>query len=150
MTDLLKTREFLMTEKLFSIRDKVNVMDINKEPIGIFSSKLISLGKNYRLYDIKDQEKAILTVKEKVVSLRSSYTFFKGDKEDANEIGKLKAKLVSIKPNFWFEDPSGNKLFTMKGKLFRLTYKILKEDKEIAEISKKLPCNTDGGIKVKN
>ena len=135
---LQNTREFLLQEKLFSIRDKVKILGIDKEEIGIFISKIISIGRNYRLYTIDDQENAILTVKEKVVSLRSTYSFFKGDKEDENLIGKLKQKLISIKPKFWFEDPDENKLFTMKGNLWRLKYKIFLEDKVVAEISKKL------------
>ncbi|MBY8984913.1 MAG: LURP-one-related family protein [Candidatus Lokiarchaeota archaeon] len=135
---LKSTREFLLQEKLFSIRDKVKVRGIDKQELGIFASKIISIGKNYRLYTIEDQENAILTVKEKVISLRSTYSFFKGDKDDANLIGKLKQKLISIKPKYWFEDPDENKMFTMKGNIWQLKYKIYLEDKVVAEISKKL------------
>jgi len=125
-----------MQQKLFSIRDKVYVMDINKNKIGVFNAKLISIGKNYKLYDIADEQNAILTVKEKVVSMRSTYSFYKGDKDEL--IGKLKAKIISIKPKYWFEDPDKNKLFTMKGNLWKLKYEILQEDKPVAEISQKL------------
>jgi len=135
---LQSTREFLLQEKLFSIRDKVKIMSVDKEELGIFTSKLISIGKHYRLYTIDDQENAILTVKEKVISLRSTYSFFKGDKDDTNIIGKLKQKLISIKPKYWFEDPNENKLFTMKGNIWQLKYKVYLEDKVVAEISKKL------------
>lgn len=135
---LKSTREFLLQEKLFSVRDKVKVRGIDKQELGIFSSKILSIGKNYRLYTIEDQENAILTVKEKVISLRSTYSFFKGDKDDANLIGKLKQKLISIKPKYWFEDPNENKMFTMKGNIWQLKYKIFLEDKVVAEISKKL------------
>ncbi|MHA2267731.1 MAG: LURP-one-related/scramblase family protein [Promethearchaeota archaeon] len=135
---LKSTREFLLQEKLFSIRDKVKVMGTDKQELGIFIAKIISIGKNYRLYTIEDQENAILTVKEKVISLRSTYSFFRGDKEDENLIGKLKAKLISIKPKYWFEDPEENKLFTMKGNIWKLKYNVFLEDKVVAEISKKL------------
>ena len=135
---LPSTREFLLQEKLFSIRDKVKILGVDKGELGIFISKIISIGRNYRLYTIDDQENAVLTVKEKVISLRSTYSFFKGDKDDENLIGKLKRKLVSIKPKFWFEDPDEKKLFTMKGNLWQLKYKIYLEDKVVAEISKKL------------
>ncbi|MFX0000029.1 MAG: LURP-one-related/scramblase family protein [Candidatus Hodarchaeota archaeon] len=135
---LKSTREFLLQEKFFSIRDKVKVMSIDKKELGIFIAKIISIGKNYRLYDIDDQENAILTVKEKVISLRSTYSFYKGEKDDENLIGKLKRKLISIKPKYWFEDPDENKLFTMKGNIWQLKYKIFLEEKVVAEISKKL------------
>ena len=76
---------------------------------------------------------------EKVVSLRATYTFYKGgEKDDDKFIGKLKRKLAAIKPSYWFEDPGENKLFTMKGSIFGLKYKILKAGKEIAQVSKKL------------
>jgi uncharacterized protein YxjI len=137
--NLLKTREFLLSEKFFSTRDKVIVKDHNQNPLGIFSSPVFAVGgKTYRLYDIGDQKNPVLTVKEKAVALRSTYTFFKGDKKDSNEVGKLKQELVSFGPRFWFEDPIGNKLFTMRGNLFGLDYKIFKEDNVVAEISKKL------------
>ncbi len=137
MSDLKKCREFLLQEKMFSIRDKVRVMDSSKKIIGTFTSKLISIGKNYRLTSAKNEDKVILTVKEKAISLKSTYSFFKGDKDDDKLIGKLKKKLVSIKPKYWFEDPDGNKIFSMKGNLWKLKYTISLEDKQIAEISKK-------------
>jgi len=135
---LQSTREFLLQEKLFSVRDKVKIMGVDKRELGIFTSKILSIGKHYRMYTVEDQETAILTVKEKVISLRSTYSFFKGDKEDENLIGKLKQKLISIKPKYWFENPEEMKLFTMKGNIWQLKYKIFLEDKIVAEISKKL------------
>lgn len=144
MGDLLKTREFVLSEKLISTRDQVNAMDVNGNLLGIFSSKLLYIGgRTYRLYDVKDENTAILTVKEKALAVRSTYTFYKGDKKDANEIGKLKQELISFTPRFWFEDPSGNVLFTMKGDLFALDYKIFKEDTVVAEVSRELFHITD-------
>ena len=136
---LQKTREFILSEKLVSLKDKVWVMDANKEKLGYFMGKIIKIGNTYRLRDLKDEENPLLTVHEKIVSLRATYTFYKGgEKDDDKFIGKLKRKLVSIKPSYWFEDPGENKLFTMKGSIFGLKYKILKDGKEIAQISKKL------------
>ncbi|MGZ7167778.1 MAG: LURP-one-related family protein [Halobacteriota archaeon] len=139
MGDLLKTREFVLSETLISTRDQVNVMDVSGNLLGIFSSKLLYVGgRTYRLYDVKDENTAILTVKEKAVAVRSTYTFYKGDKKDENEIGKLKQELVALTPHFWFEDPLGNMLFTMKGDLFALDYKIFRGDAVVAEISREL------------
>ncbi len=144
MGDLLKTREFVLSEKLISMRDQVNVMDVNGNQLGIFSSELLYVGgRTYRLYDVKDENTAILTVKQELLAIRSTYTFYKGDKKNANEIGKLKQELVSLTPRFWFEDPLGNMLLTMKGDLFALDYKIFKENTVIAEISRELFHITD-------
>jgi uncharacterized protein YxjI len=135
---LKKTREFVLKEKMFSIKDKVKIMTTDMEVVGIFASKILSIGRNYRLYEGLVEENEILTVKEKAISLRSQYTFYKGTKEDGKKIGKMKQKLVSIKPKYWFEDPDENKLFTMKGNFWRLKYQIFLEDKPVAEVSKKL------------
>ncbi|TFG02790.1 MAG: hypothetical protein EU542_04165 [Promethearchaeota archaeon] len=136
---LQKTREFLLKEKLFSIRDQVKIFNTNQQELGFFKGKIIKIGNTYRLYPIETPEKAILTVSEKIISMRSSYSFYRGpDKDNDKLIGQLKRKLVSIKPNYWFEDKEGNKLFTMKGNIWALKYKILLEGKEVAQINKKL------------
>ena len=136
---LQKTREFLLQEKLVSFRDKVRVMTPDKKELGYFKGKLIKVGNTYRLWDNKDEENALLTVHEKIISLRSSYTFYKGgEKEDDKFIGKMKRKLVSIKPKYWFEDPNEEKIFTMKGNIWSLKYTIQKDGKDIAWVNKKL------------
>ena len=71
--------------------------------------------------------------------MRSSHKFYDGGEDDDSKlIGKLKRKLVSVKPSYWFEDPNEKKTFNMKGNIWALKYKILQEGKEVAEISKKL------------
>jgi len=134
---LQKTREFILQEKLVSFRDKVRVMNKNKEELGYFIGKLIKIGNTYRLHDLQDN--VLLTVHEKVISMRSTYTFYKGEVKDENLfIGKLKRKLVAIKPTYWFEDKDEKEIFTMKGNIFALKYKIFKGNSEFAEISQKL------------
>jgi len=140
ISKLKETREFILQEKLLSIRDKIRVMTTDRKVVGIFISKILSIGRHYRLYKGEGGEPGdeILSVKEKAISLRSSYTFYKGPKDDGKVLGKMKQKLISIKPKYWFEDPDENRLFTMKGNIWRLKYEILLEDKPVAEVSKKL------------
>ncbi|MFX1259800.1 MAG: LURP-one-related/scramblase family protein, partial [Promethearchaeota archaeon] len=136
---LQKTREFLLQEKLVSFRDKVKVMNPNKEILGYFIGKIIKIANKYRLKDLND--KTILVVKEKMISLRSTYSFYKTEKDDPDDselIGKMKRKLVSIKPKYWFENPNEEKVFTMKGNIWALKYSIQKDGKDIAWINKKL------------
>ena len=136
MASLLKTRAFNMKEKMFSLKDKIKVFDKEGNELGYFQGKLIKIGNTFRLRD--NDENLILTVKEKAISMRSTYSFYWGEKEDENLIGKLKQKLVSIRPKYWFEDPEGEKLFEMKGKIFRMKYQINLKGKTVAEIKKKL------------
>ncbi|MBY9007581.1 MAG: LURP-one-related family protein [Candidatus Lokiarchaeota archaeon] len=134
---LQETREFILQEKLISLKDKGKIMNINKEIIGSFGGKLIKIGNTYRIRELDDTP--ILTIGEKMISMRSSYKFYKGgEKEEDKLIGKMKRKLVSIKPKYWFEDPNENIVFTMKGNIFALKFQILKDNNVIAEISKKL------------
>ena len=134
---LQKTREFILQEKMVSLTDKGKIMDIEKRIVGTFRGKLIKIGNTYRIRDI--DETPLLTIHEKIISLRSTYTFYKGGEQDDDKfIGKMKQKLVSIKPKYWFEDPNGNRVFAMKGNILTLKFKILKDNKLVAEIRKKL------------
>lgn len=134
---LQKTREFMMREKMLSLTDKGEIKNLSDELIGTFRGKLIKIGNTYRIRDLN--EVPILTISEKIISLRAIYRFYKGgEKEDDKFIGQLKRKLVSIKPSYWFEDPNENKVFTMKGNIMTLKFKIFKDGQEVAEIRKKL------------
>ena len=134
---LQKCREFMMNEKMLSLTDKGEIRNLENELLGTFRGNLIKIGNTYRIRDTDDVP--ILTVQEKIISLRSSYKFYKGgEKEDSKLIGKLKRKLVSIKPSYWFEDPNENRVFTMKGNIMTLKFKIFKDGQEVAEIRKKL------------
>ncbi len=127
----------MLNEKMISLTDKGEIRNLDNELLGTFRGKLIKIGNTYRIRDL--EEVPILTISEKIISLRSSYKFYRGgEKEDDQLIGQLKRKLVSIKPSYWFEDPNENRVFTMKGNLMTLKFKILKDGQEVAEIRKKL------------
>jgi len=127
----------MLREKMVSLTDKGEIRNLENELLGTFRGNLIKIGNTYRIRDLDDVP--VLTVQEKIISLRASYKFFKGgEKDDDQFIGKLKRKIVSIKPSYWFEDPNENRVFTMKGNLMTLKFKILKDGQEVAEIRKKL------------
>ena len=134
---LQKTREFMLREKMISLTDKGEIRNLNDELLGTFRGKLIKIGNTYRIRDL--DEVPILTIQEKLISLRAIYKFYKGgEKEDDKLIGQLKRKIVAIKPSYWFEDPNENRVFTMKGNIMTLKFKIFKDGQEVAEIRKKL------------
>jgi len=134
---LQKTREFMLNEKMISLTDKGEIKNLDGELLGTFRGNLIKIGNTYRIRDLDDVP--ILTVQEKIISLRSTYKFFKGGEKDNDKfIGQLKRKIISIKPRYWFEDPDENRVFEMKGNLMTLKFKIIKDGKEVAEIRKKL------------
>ncbi len=134
---LQKTREFMMREKMISLTDKGEIKNLNDELLGTFRGNLIKIGNTYRIRDL--DEVPILTIQEKIISIRATYKFYKGgEKEDDKFIGQLKRKIVAIRPTYWFEDPNENRVFTMKGNIMTLKFKIFKDGQEVAEIRKKL------------
>lgn len=128
----------MLKEKMLSMTDKGEIFNADtNELLGTFRGKLIKIGNTYRIRTL--DENPVLTIGEKFISVRSSYRFYKGgEKDDSQYLGILKRKLVSIKPSYWYEDPNENRVFEMKGNIFTLKFKILKDGKEVAEISKKL------------
>ena len=134
---LQSTREFMLNEKMISLTDKGEIRNLNGDLLGSFRGNLIKIGNTYRIRDTDDVP--ILTVQEKIISLRSAYSFYKGgEKEDDKFIGKLKQKIVAFPAKYWFEDANENKVFTMKGNAMTLKFRIFKDGQEVAEIRKKL------------
>ncbi|MFX1337433.1 MAG: LURP-one-related/scramblase family protein [Promethearchaeota archaeon] len=132
-------REFLLKEKLFSIRDIVRIMDPEENIIGNFVRKILSIRAFYRLKDL--DERTILIIRKKIASIRSAYKFFEPNEEDEPDenkyLGKMVRKIVTIKPKYWIENPLGDRIFNMKGNIWNLKYSIYREGTEVARISKK-------------
>ncbi len=133
---LFKTREFLLKEKIGSFRDKVDIYDSDGNEVGYFKGKIIKIGNTFRMYLPNDSP--VMTIKEKLVSLKSTYTlYWGGEKEDDKVVGKLKKKLLSFRPKYTFEDENGKEMFLMKGRIYKLRYDVYKHGKKIAEINQK-------------
>ena len=45
MSKLTSTREFILQEKMISLKDKGKIMNMEKEVIGTFGGKIIKIGK---------------------------------------------------------------------------------------------------------
>ena len=127
----------MLNEKMISLTDKGEIKTKDGVLLGTFRGKFIKIGNTYRIRDLDDVP--ILTIQEKIISLRSTYKFYKGgEKEEDKFIGKLKQKIVAFPAKYWFEDPNENKVFKMKGNIMTIKFKILKDGQEVAEIRKKL------------
>ncbi|MFX1503394.1 MAG: LURP-one-related/scramblase family protein [Promethearchaeota archaeon] len=137
--ELKKRREFILRDKLLSIRDIVRVMDPEQNLVGNFVRKILSIRALFRLRDI--DEKPVMVIRQKLASVRGTFKFFEsdenGDPDESKFLGKMKRKLVSIKPKYWFENPLEERIFNIKGNIMGLKYSIIKDGSEIARISKK-------------
>ncbi|MHA1747542.1 MAG: LURP-one-related/scramblase family protein [Promethearchaeota archaeon] len=134
-------REFLVKEKLFTIRDKNFIIDpATEEKIGYFIAKIFSIRTTYLLKRMDDVTELI--VQKKLIAMRPTFKFYRptpDDKvEDENYLGQLKKALVSIGGKYWFEDANENRLFDLKGNIFGFKFKILKNGVEVGEINRKL------------
>ncbi|MFX1312132.1 MAG: LURP-one-related/scramblase family protein [Promethearchaeota archaeon] len=137
--ELKNRREFILRDKLVSIHDIVRVMDPEQNLVGNFVRKIFSIRALFRLMDI--DERPIMVIRQKLASLRGTFKFFEpnenGDPDETKFLGKMKRKLIAIKPKFWFENPLEERVFNIKGNIMGLKYSIIKDGSEIARISKK-------------
>lgn len=137
--ELKNQREFILRDKLVSIHDIVRVMDPEQNLIGNFVRKILSIR---ALFSLKDaDERTIMVIRQKLASLRGTFKFFEPDEngkpDESKFLGKMKRKIVSIKPKYWFENPLEERIFHIKGNIMGLKYSIIKDGSEIARISKK-------------
>ena len=136
---LASQREFLLQQELFTLRDKVDIMNpVSQAPIGHFERKIFSLRTLYRLYGPTDDIELI--VQQKLLAARPTFKFFAGnptgEPEDAGLLGELKRKVLAFKPDYWFEAPDGQRQFEVKGNFLGFKYEVTQDDREIAGISR--------------
>ena len=136
---LAKRREFLMRERLFSLWDKVEVMDpTTQAPIGHFQRKLITLRTQYRLQDpLGDIE---LIVQQKLWAWRPTYKFFRGnptgEPDEMGFLGTLRRGFFAFYPHYWFDTPDGARRFDIQGDFFALSYDIFENGQSIGSVAK--------------
>ena len=148
---LTTSREFLVRDKAISLSGKKNITDpkTNAE-LGFFKSKAIQIAKKFRLTDLDDH--SIMIIAKKAIAIRDSFNFYEGMMDSSFDkgahLGKLKQK-IALRPKFWFEDPSGHKLYDFKGNFRKLDYQITNAQGVVAEVSKKFFALRDTyGIKI--
>ena len=137
---LAKRREFLMRERWFSPRDKVDIMDPHTQtPVGYFQRKIFSIRALYRLYNLSGENELI--VRQKLWDIRPTYRFFSGNSagepDEVALLGQLRRKLLSLRPFYWFEGPDGTRRLEVKGDFFGLNYEIVEDGRSIGSVSKK-------------
>jgi uncharacterized protein YxjI len=138
---LANHREFLSKEKWWSIKDKNWIMTPEQERIGYFEQKVLSIRTTYRLKNMSDITELI--VQKQLFSLNPTFKFYMPDGEDSDEpaeqnyIGTIKKALFSIGDKYWYEDGAGNRLFELQGNIWGLNFRVLKNDLQVGEISKK-------------
>ena len=147
-------REFALKQKYWSIRDKNMIFDAEGTEIGYFIRKLFALRATYFIKDASDA--TALVIQQKIRSWNPAFKFYrsasKEDKEAVNEeeyLGILKKKVWSVRQRYWFENMDGERLFDIVGNIWALQFQVMKGDKTITMISRKLWAIADNyGVQI--
>ena len=137
--NLAKRREFLMRERWFSLKNRVDVMDpATRTPIGFFERKIFSIRTLYRLYDLSGENELI--VQQKLWALPPAYRFFSGnptgEPDEAALLGQLKRRFFPFMPFYWFEASDGTRRFEVRGDFIGLNYEIIQDGRSIGSVSR--------------
>ncbi len=151
MTDLASNREFIIKEKFFSMHDRNFIFDPREQQIGYYLKKLWTFFATYTLHDITG--KARIAVQQKF-SFLTSFKFFApgpGDELlDENCLGILQKKFTFFKDQYVFETLAGERVFDILGNFLGLEFKIIRDNAEIAAISRNYWAIPDTfGVKIK-
>lgn len=149
MNSILSKNVFLIKEKVgmfkaansYDIFDPENgsqIMSCTEPNLGFFT-------KLFRFTDYKSMTPFNVVVSDTqgkpMLSIKRGFTIFKSDVEvfDANDklIGVFKQKLLSIGGKFQIHDNNDRQLCTLQGKWTGWEFKFLKDNKELATVSKK-------------
>ncbi len=134
-------RNFVSREKWWTIKDRNWILTPEQEKIWYFERNILSIRTTYRLKNMSDQTELI--VQQKLIAMRPTFKFYRPDKSDTDEpsednyVGQIKKALISIGDKYWYELPSEEHLFELKGNIFGLKFKLYKGGAQVGEVGKK-------------
>lgn len=149
MNSILSKNVFLVKEHVGMFKASNNFDIFNPETGSIIMTcREPNLGfftKMFRFTDYKRMTPFHIVINDnqdkKIVSIKRGVTFFRSDVEvfDENEklIGVFKQKFFSFGGKFEIHDANDRHLCTLQGKWTGWDFKFMKQDKEIAHVSKK-------------
>ncbi len=136
---------YLVEEKLLTPRYTLIIKNEKGEELGKAVSKFLSFRGKIEFIDSQGQKVGFIEGK-----LSARPTFKIVDRHQKH-IATVKEKMLTIRSEWWVEDPEGEKILFVKGDVWGLEYKI--EDKSglvVAEVSKKFWSIRDHfGVKIK-
>jgi uncharacterized protein YxjI len=132
---LFDYQQYVIDQKLLSIRQTYLIKDPAGNEIGKIEKKLISIGPKYSFTDSTGAE--VGKIEGKVISVRPTYNIL--DPAGA-PIATIKKKLFSfLGGEYWFENPAGQEIMRAKGNFLAYEYHIRDNaGNELASVSKKI------------
>lgn len=148
MNPLVNLNQFLVKEHtgIFKAANNYDIFDAKTgEKIMECREELGWLTKILRFTDYKRMTPFEIEIRtnagEKILTVKRGVAFFVSTVEvfDGNDnlIGKFKQKFFSFGGKFEVQDPEGNFLCTLQGKWTSWEFKFIKEQVELAQVSKK-------------
>lgn len=126
---------YLIRERIFALGDTFDIQDESSNPVYQVEGKIFSIGNKLRIYDLNGKE--LTYIEQEVFRFLPEYNVYR----EGNILATIKKELTFFKPKFNIESSYGN--FTVEGDVFQYNFNILKNDKPIAWISKKLISFSD-------
>jgi len=117
-------------QKVFTIRDKFDVTDANRQIVYKVKGDFLSIPPKIRIFDGNDKE--LFVLRRKLLSLFPQYSVFQNDQE----VATIKQKFAMMKKVFEIECKYGR--IDLTGNIFALNFKLMIQDKEVASINKAL------------
>ncbi|SHK24477.1 LURP-one-related/scramblase family protein [Paramaledivibacter caminithermalis] len=120
--------KYMIKQKIFSLRTGFNIKNEFEEDIYSVKGEVFSLGKKLRLYDIEGKE--LVYIEQELFNFLPVYKIY----IDGKIIAKIKKKFTLFRTELSIE--SNGKEYTLEGDFLAHEYRILSQDRVIANISK--------------
>ena len=127
--------QYIIDQKLLSIRQTFLIRDPAGNEIGKIEKKILSIGPKYSFTDATGAE--VGRIEGKVIAIRPTYNIL--DPAGAT-IATIKKKIFTLLGSeYWFENPAGQEIMRAKGNFLAYEYSILDNPgTELALVSKKI------------
>ena len=127
--------QYVIDQKLLSIRQTFLIRDPAGNEIGKIEKKILSIGPKYNFLDATGAE--VGKIEGKVIAIRPTYNIL--DPSGAT-IATIKKKLLTfLGSEYWFENPAGQEIMRAKGNFLQYEYSIKDNSgAELASVSKKI------------
>ena len=116
-------------EKVFSLKERFEILDENGTPVYQVAGKLLSWGHKLTVYDMEGQEAA--HVDQKVLSLVPKYFIT----EEGHEEMELKGHITLLRPHYTLETSGGD--WEVRGNFLGHEYEMKRGGHLVASVNKK-------------
>lgn len=121
--------QFSMKQKVFSIKQKFNITDMNGEPVYEVEGKLLSFGNKLTVRDMAGND--LVHIHQKVLSLVPKYFI----EEEGKEEVELKGHITLLRPHYTLEADDGN--WEIRGEFGEHEYEMFRGEELIGTVNKK-------------